>query len=88
MKSKTLFHGKRAEVAPNYFVLMHGGKTIFIPYKNVASIKVGKTFWQKVGTVAMWPVEGAMYAVIIPVGVCVLAVSTWIDEIRGKDPWN
>ena len=88
MKSGTLFHGTRAEVNPGYFVLMHRGRTIFIVYKDVASIKTGKTFWQQVGTVAMWPLKGAAYAVIIPVGLCVLGFHVLKAKIQGKDPWN
>jgi hypothetical protein len=88
MKSKTLFHGTRAEVNRGYFVLMHRGRTIFIAYKDIASIETGRTFWQQVGRVAMWPLKGAMYAVIIPAGLCVLGFHVLKARIQGKDPWG
>jgi hypothetical protein len=88
MKSKTLFHGTRAEVNPGYFVLMHRGRTLFIAYKDIASIKTGRTFWQQAGRVVMWPLKGAMYAVIIPVGLGILGFHVLKAKIQGKDPWE
>ena len=88
MKSTARFQGERAEAGPTQFVLIHRGQLVFIPYKDVASIKVGKTFWQQVGRVAMWPIQGAKYAVIIPYYLCAFGVVVLIDKIRGRDRWN
>ncbi len=85
MKSKALFHGTRAEVNPGYFVLLHRGKSIFIAYKDIASIKTGRTFWEQAGRVAMWPLKGALNVTIISVYYCAYGVAALIYKITGKD---
>jgi hypothetical protein len=77
--------GKLGEKGRDYFVLMRKGKAIIIDYADVASVKTGKPFWQQVGSIVLIPLKGAMYAVIIPVGLCVIGVSVLMAKIQGKE---
>ncbi|MEN3334088.1 MAG: hypothetical protein V7641_3453 [Blastocatellia bacterium] len=85
LNNKQEINGELREKQGDHFVLLRKGKPVIIAYADIASVKTGRPFWQQVGVVTMIPLKGAMYAVIIPVGLCVLGINVLIAKIRGRE---
>jgi hypothetical protein len=85
LNNKQEINGELREKQSDHFVLLRKGKPVIIAYADIASVKTGRPFWQQAGVVTMIPLKGAMYAVIIPVGLCVLGINVLIAKIRGRE---